>query len=70
MAETPQPTGTVRLIHRFPVKGMAGEELSEVFVSFSRNDWRPRLRVCRSGKQNRFSVDDSTVVARDASSEA
>lgn len=35
MAETLQPAGTVRLIHRFPVKAMAGEELPEVFVTFA-----------------------------------
>lgn len=35
MADTPQPAGTIGVIRRFPVKGMAGEELPEVFVSFS-----------------------------------
>lgn len=35
MPEPSQPAGTVRLIRRFPVKGMAGEELPEAFVSFA-----------------------------------
>jgi uncharacterized protein len=30
-----EPIGTVQLVRRYPVKGMAGEELNEVFVTFS-----------------------------------
>lgn len=35
MTEASQPIGTVRLVRRFPVKGMSGEELDEVFVTFA-----------------------------------
>jgi len=35
MPSTDTPAGTVRLIHRFPVKGMAGEQLAEVFVTYA-----------------------------------
>jgi|HubBroStandDraft_6_1064221.scaffolds.fasta_scaffold277425_2 uncharacterized protein YcbX len=35
MPDTSQSIGTVRLIHRFPVKGMAGEEIPEVFVTYA-----------------------------------
>lgn len=35
MSSNSQPAGTIKLIHRFPVKAMAGEELPEVFVTFA-----------------------------------
>jgi hypothetical protein len=35
MTTTPQPAGTIGVIRRFPVKGMAGEELDEAFVAVS-----------------------------------
>lgn len=35
MPKAPQPAGTIRVMRRFPVKGMAGEKLGEVFVSFA-----------------------------------
>jgi uncharacterized protein YcbX len=35
MPETAQPIGTIGVIRRFPVKGMAGEELSDVFVTYA-----------------------------------
>ena len=34
MTTTSQPIGDIGIIRRFPVKGMAGEELEEAFVSF------------------------------------
>ncbi len=35
MATASQPAGTIGVIRRFPVKGMAGEELDETFVAVS-----------------------------------
>jgi hypothetical protein len=35
MAEKPFATGTLRNLRRYPVKGIAGEDLSEVFVTFA-----------------------------------
>ena len=35
MPKAPQPAGTIRVMRRFPVKGMAGEKLGEVFVSYA-----------------------------------
>jgi uncharacterized protein YcbX len=35
MPDTAQPIGTIGVISRFPVKGMAGEELSDVFVTYA-----------------------------------
>jgi uncharacterized protein YcbX len=35
MPKAPQPAGAIRVMRRFPVKGMAGEKLGEVFVSFA-----------------------------------
>ncbi|HLW98558.1 MAG TPA: MOSC domain-containing protein [Candidatus Acidoferrales bacterium] len=35
MSDSAQPIGTIGVIRRFPVKGMAGEELPEVFVTFA-----------------------------------
>jgi hypothetical protein len=34
-AETPMQAGSLLRVRRYPVKGMAGEELSEAFVSFA-----------------------------------
>jgi len=35
MVKAPQPAGTIRVMRRFPVKGMAGEKLGEVYVSYA-----------------------------------
>lgn len=35
MTEAPRVTGTLKHLRRYPVKGIAGEDLSEVFVTFA-----------------------------------